>query len=77
MVSASTLKPSSLVISNRKCGWSLFVGHPSSSDGGGSSSEAEAAPNKTQSVELLFHIVLKQFNTLKGRRSEKVPFINQ
>lgn len=45
-LSASTLKPSSLVISNFKCGWSLLAGSSSSSsDGGGtSSSEVEAAP---------------------------------
>lgn len=51
MLSASTLKPSSLVISNFKCGWSLLEGHPSSSSGAvGSSSEVEAAPNKTHHI---------------------------
>lgn len=48
MLSDSTLNPSSLLISNLKCGWSLLVGHlSSSSDGGGSSSAAEAAPDYT------------------------------
>lgn len=52
ILSASTLKPSSLVISNLKCGWSLLDGHSSSSsDAGGSSSEVEAAPNKTQFIQ--------------------------
>lgn len=55
ILSASTLKPSSLAISNFKCGCSLFVGHSSSSsDGGGSSSEVESAPNETQLVELKY-----------------------
>lgn len=60
ILSASALKPSSLVISNLKCGWSLLVGHSSSSsDGGGSSSEVEAAPNKTQILLSIFHTILK------------------
>lgn len=55
MLSASTLKPSSLVISNLKCGCSLLVGNSSSSSvgGGGSSSEVEAAPNKTDHSKFL------------------------
>lgn len=73
ILSASTLKPSSLVISNFKCGCSLFVGHSSSSsDGGGSSSEVESAPNKTQLVELKYFSIhsndlIKQFK-LKNTR---------
>ena len=59
ILSASTLNPSSLVISNCKYGWSLLVGHSSSfSDAGGSSSEVEAAPGKHKhnSYKSVFHI---------------------
>lgn len=48
ILSASTLKPSSLVISNLRWGCSLLAGQSSSSsDGDISSSEADAAPYKT------------------------------
>jgi len=71
MLSASTLKPSSLAISKRRWGWSRLGGICSSpSEGGISSSEQDSIPKNKENL-LTFHSLI-HWKTLKWSKWNKI-----